>query len=517
MSTFLMLARSRTCPPCTTGSARGSNEPEEKKRGRRVVWLHGLLFLLVCWTSLAGSPYAGTPNVLIIYVDDLGYGDTGAYGHPVVKTPNIDELAQEGVRFTQFYAPSALCSPSRAGLLTGRTPYRTGVRNWIPDGSEVSLGRNEVTIADLLKEQGYRTAVIGKWHLNGGLDLEDAPQPRDFGFDHQFGLAAWVKNRKAEKEGVGPLYPDNLYRNNEPVGETRKFSAELVSDEAIGWLGRGDDPFFLFLTYSEVHTPVASPEGFLRKYDQFRTDESRNHPFLYYFNWADRPYRGKGEYYANISFLDAQIGRVIDHLRAKGRLDDTIVVFSSDNGPVTAEATEPWELGMAGETAGLRGRKRYLYEGGIRVPGIIRFPGLVKAGSEIEEPVTALDILPTVAELTGARTPQDRPLDGISLVPLLAGDGFQREDPLYWSLPTPDGMEYALRLGDWKLILDSRGSPAHLYDLSRDFYEVHDRIDSLPGKVAEMTALFRRYQQNVESDPILQSGKPVEQTLPGGG
>jgi arylsulfatase A-like enzyme len=184
----------------------------------------------------AASAYSVTPNILIIYVDDLGYGDTAVYGHSVVKTPNIDRLAEEGVRFTQFYAPSALCSPSRAGLLTGRTPYRTGVESWIPDNSDVSLARDEFTIAQLVKPLGYRTAVIGKWHLNGGLNLKDVPQPRDFGFDYQYGLAAWVKNEKSEKMKSGKLYPDNMYRNNEPVGETDKFSAELITDDAIEWL-----------------------------------------------------------------------------------------------------------------------------------------------------------------------------------------------------------------------------------------------------------------------------------------
>lgn len=295
----------------------------------------GLIFCasaLFCSVSLADV----RPNVLVIYVDDLGYGDTGVYGHSHVRTPNIDNLAAEGVRFTQFYAPSALCSPSRAGLLTGRTPYRTGVESWIPDGSKISLGRNEITMANLLKDQGYRTAVIGKWHLNGGLEMEGVPQPRDFGFDYQYGLAAWVKNSAAEKSHSGPLYPDNMYRNNEPVGKTFSFSAELVTDEAIKWISEDEAPFFLFLTYSEVHTPIASPTAYTRMYDSFLTDESRRNPLLYYFDWVNRPHRGKGEYYTNISFLDAQLGRVLAFLREQKKLDNTLVIFSSDNGPVTA-------------------------------------------------------------------------------------------------------------------------------------------------------------------------------------
>jgi arylsulfatase A-like enzyme len=441
-------------------------------------------------------------NVLIIYVDDLGYGDTGVYGHPIVKTPNIDALAAEGIRFTQFYAPSALCSPSRAGLLTGRTPYRTGVESWIPDGKEVSLGKNEVTIAEVLKGVGYRTAVIGKWHLNGGLWMENTPQPKDFGFDYQYGLAAWVKNKKAEGQGYGPLYPDNMYRNNVAVGETKSFSADLIAGEAIEWLSSSSEAFFLYLTFSEVHAPVASPAVYTQMYDLFLTEESRSHPLRYYFNWANRPYRGKGEYYANITYLDAQIGRVIAHLKKSGQLDQTLIIFSSDNGPVTMETTEPWELSLAGETGGLRGKKRYLYEGGIRVPGIVRYPGLVEAGSISDVPVTALDIMPTIVEFVGSTMPQDRPIDGLSILPLLKGKSLDRKKPLYWSIPTPDGMEFAIRERDWKMILDRQGQPDALFNLAEDYYEVHDKLKERPEKVKKMKGLFDRYRGDIESDPV---------------
>ncbi len=464
--------------------------------------LFGISLMPISFLQADTVPTRRSPNVLIIYVDDLGYGDTGVYGHPVVKTPNIDRLAAEGVRFSQFYAPSALCSPSRAALLTGRTPYRTGVKSWIPDGSTVSLGRNEITIAQMLKAEGYRTAVIGKWHLNGGLDMQDAPQPKDFGFDYQYGLAAWVKNAAAAESGEGELFPDNMYRNNEPLGITKKYSAGLVTDEALEWLARDKEPFFLYLTYSEVHTPIASPPEYTRMYDAFLTDESRDFPFRYYFNWADRPYRGKGEYYANISYLDSQVGRVVHWLRENNKLDNTLLIFSSDNGPVTAEASEPWELSMAGETGGLRGKKRYLYEGGIRVPGIIRYPALVNAGAELDAPVTALDLMPTVAEVTGSTTPTDRPLDGQSLVGLFMGERLVRNKPLYWSIPTPDGMEFALRDGDWKIVLNTLGEPVYLFNLAEDFYEVHNLLKSDPKKAAQMKQKFERYRQNVESDPI---------------
>ena len=467
---------------------------------------------------LAVQGTAATPNVLVIYVDDLGYGDTAVYGHPVVQTPHIDRLAREGLRFSQFYAPSALCSPSRAGLLTGRIPYRTGVRDWIPDGSSVALGRNEQTLAHLARSRGYRTAVIGKWHLNGGLGMVAAPQPRDFGFDYQFGLDAWVKNAAvADSTQVprrGHMYPDNLYRQNKPLGAMQQYSAELVSDEAIAWLGRDDAPFFLYLTYSEVHTPIASPRRWLETYAEFLTDEARANPLLYYFDWRNRPWRGRGEYYANVSYLDEQLGRVVDYLRARGRLDDTLVVFSSDNGPVTAAALTPWELGMAGETGGLRGKKRFLFEGGIRVPGIVRYPERVAAGAVSDVPVTALDVFPTVAQLLGVEPAGDAPLDGDSLLPLLAGETLSRRHPLFWAIATPDGSEYALREGDWKLILDGDLQPRHLFNLAEDFYEVDDRLAREPERSARLRELARERVEAIAGDPLLLEREKTYQASP---
>ncbi len=466
--------------------------------------LLGLLVLSVAAISRAADP--GRPNVLLVYVDDLGWGDTGVYGHAVVQTPHIDRLAAEGVRFTQFYAPSALCSPSRAGLLTGRLPYRTGVEDWIPDGSTVALGANETTLADLAKEAGYRTAVIGKWHLNGGLGLEDAPQPRDFGFDHQFGLDAWVKNAEVadgdERPRRGAMYPDNFYRNNRAIGATEKYSAELVSDEAIAWLQSGDDPFFLYLTYSEVHTPIASPPEYLAMYDGFHTDEARDNPLLYYFDFASRPWRGRGEYYANITYLDAQLGRVLDHLREEDQLAQTLVIFSSDNGPVTAAAITPWELGMAGETGGLRGKKRFLFEGGLRVPGIISFPTQLRGGAVIDAPVTALDLFPTLARLFQVSPSPAVPLDGQSLWPLLVGDQFNRDSPLFFALRTPDGLEYVVRDGDWKLIADGEGEPRYLFNITEDRYEVINRIEEEPEPLARLQQALEDRRARIADDPL---------------
>jgi arylsulfatase A-like enzyme len=348
-----------------------------------------MLVATACKQDVREGP-KGPPNLLLILVGDLGYGDLAAYGHPIVKTPNIDKLVQEGIKYTQYYAPSPLCSPSRAGLLTGRTPYRTGIRSWIPAGADVHLGKKEITFANLLKEKGYETAIMGKLHLNGGAEMSDHPQARDMGFDYSFVIpGGWAQNKQVETKPAdgslrrGKIYPDNFWRNGKPVGETEKFSGELVSDEVTSWLEvehEVGDPFFLYVAFSEVHTPIASPKQYLDQYADYISDFAKENPDLYHWDWGNQPYRGPGEYYANISFLDAQVGEIMDKLEAMGELDNTIVLFTSDNGPVTRESRKPWELNMAGETGGLRGRKDNLLEGGIRVPAIVRYPDMIEAG-----------------------------------------------------------------------------------------------------------------------------------------
>ena len=230
----------------------------------------GLIGLALCAGSAMHSVYAADakhPNLVIILADDLGYGDLGAYGHQIVKTPNIDKLAQEGVKITDYYAPAPLCSPSRAGLLTGRMPFRTGIRSWIPEGKNVALGRNELTIANLLKQQGYDTAIMGKLHLNAGGDRTDQPQAKDMGFDYRLvNTAGFVSDstldNAKERPRYGMVYPTGFTRNEKPIGRAKTFSGELVSSEVVNWLDKKKDnnPFFLYVAFTEVHSPLASPK-----------------------------------------------------------------------------------------------------------------------------------------------------------------------------------------------------------------------------------------------------------------
>ncbi|MBJ4549867.1 sulfatase-like hydrolase/transferase, partial [Salmonella enterica subsp. enterica serovar Derby] len=221
----------------------------------------GLALCAGCVLSTAQAATAKRPNLVIILADDLGYGDLATYGHRIVKTPNIDKLAQEGVKFTDYYAPAPLCSPSRAGLLTGRMPFRTGIRSWIPEGKDVALGRNELTIANLLKQQGYDTAMMGKLHLNAGGDRTDQPQAKDMGFDYTlvnpagFVTDATLDNAK-ERPRYGVVHPTGWIRNGQHIGRADKMSGEFVSSEVVNWLDnkKDDNPFFLYVAFTEVHS-----------------------------------------------------------------------------------------------------------------------------------------------------------------------------------------------------------------------------------------------------------------------
>lgn len=468
---------------------------------------------------LAGSAMVQAseqPNLVIFYVDDLGYGDLSSYGHPIVKTPAIDKLAEEGIRYTQYYAPAPLCSPSRAGMLTGRTPYRTGIRSWIPHGKDIHLGENEITLAHLLKDKGYDTAVMGKLHLNGGAEMEDHPQPVDMGFDHSFVIpGGWadndtVKHSKPTKNGFreGKVYPDNFWRNGKRVPQVDKFSAEVVSDEVINYLDSksGDKPFFLYVPYSEVHSPIASPKRFLDMYSDFTTEFAQKYPDAWYFDTNSQPYRGQGEYYANISFMDEQLNRVVQKIKEMGEEENTIIIFTSDNGPVTREARKPWELNAAGETNGLRGRKDNLLEGGIRVPAIIKYGDSIMAGQTSNTPVTGLDLLPTLAEMMDFQLPKDREIDGQSITATFEGNDIKRKKPFIWTIDMPNQddpvNEWAIRDGDWKLILDRDENPKFLFNISKDPYEVFNKVGKNKEVLSSLMTKFEEYKISIENDVI---------------
>ena len=446
----------------------------------------GLFIFAMLFLHLSMACHAEQPNVVFIYADDLGYGDLGSFGHPVIQTPNIDSLSREGMTLTNYYAPSALCSPSRAGVLTGRAPYRTGIKSWIPEDSGIYLRDEEITLAEVLGAEGYATALIGKWHLNSDLGSSDEPQPTDQGFDYFYGHNAFQipTNRN----------PVNIYRDRDLLPEQEGFTAQLYVDEAISWLERREDgqPFFLFLGMAEPHTPIENPDEYNEIYSNFTDGPVVPIPSGLPAVPVDKlTPRGPGEYYANISYMDAQLGRLLHWLNRNDLTDNTIVVFTSDNGPVTSAWLNWYEVNAYGSTGGFRGRKHYLYEGGIKVPAIIRYPAVVKAGSVSDELIMGTDLFVTLAHLGGGAIPTDRPIDGIDARPVLSGGGLAQRTVL-WALDSVSDLEFAIRRGDWKLFLDRDGNPRELYDLSKDPLELFDESENEAGIVADLLLQFAK-------------------------
>jgi arylsulfatase A len=418
-------------------------------------WIVGLLALLGRGTVMAASK----PNIIYILVDDLGYGDVNLnhpdlpdrFRHPEIRTPNLARLASEGVVFTDHYAAAPTCSPSRAGLLTGRTPMRSNIHLWIndrADNDKMFLRGWEVTIPELLKKAGYTAAVFGKWHLNGA----DWEKPESWtGWTGSFPLQQGFDRAIVSKEDphlTRSLDQNTQHRpgdffdgNGRPMGVIPGWTSQIITDYAIEWVREKVDqqrPFFLYLPYDAVHEKVDNPEQWNAQYNT--------------------GVKNKDRYYANVSFLDHQIGRLLDELDALGIGQDTIVFFSSDNGPEVLR--EYWGTYRSyGISYPLRGHKRQLYEGGIRVPGMVRWRGRI--GPRVSRaPNSTLDVLPTLCEIAGVPLPDDRQYDGVSLVGhLLRNEPIERRCPLYWQLEwmqhwETDGQGYQRRYDGTRPIKD---------------------------------------------------------------
>jgi arylsulfatase A len=424
-------------------------------------------------TSGSKSP-ADRPNVVVVLCDDLGYGDLGCYGHAHIQTPNLDRLADEGVRLTDCYAAAPVCSPSRAGILTGRTPYRCGVYDWIPENSPMHLRRQEVAVAALLKGSGYSTCHVGKWHCNGKFNSSDQPQPDDHGFEHWFST-----QNNARPTHLNPV---NFVRNGKPVGPLEGYSSELIVREAIDWLdGKWDRsrPFCLFVWFHAPHEPIATGPQFVERYEGMK----------------------EAIYYGNITQMDHEFGRLMKKLDGMGLRENTFVMFTSDNGPETLNRYRGANRSF-GSPGRLRGMKLHMYEGGIRVPGIIRWPGKVKAGSLCSEPVNGTDILPTLCDMAGATVPTDRPIDGSSILPIFRGKKIRREVPLYWrydrALSKP--FTVAMRQGHWKIIADNRMTKFELYNLRDDIAERNNLAQREPRRLAAMKKVLGRLHAEINHE-----------------
>ncbi len=361
---------------------------------------------------------ADRPNVVVLLADDLGYQDIGCYDGPV-KTPNLDKLASGGTRFSNFYSGCAVCSPSRATLLTGRHHIRAGVYSWIHDESQNShLLEREVTLAEILKGAGYETAHVGKWHLGLPTSERDKPTPDKHGFDYWF--ATWNNAEPSHKN------PDNFIRNGEPVGLMEGYSCQLLADEAMRWLDEyrnPEKPFFLNVWFHEPHAPIAAPDEIVDDYGELKDKAA--------------------VYSGTIDNTDRAIGRLLEKLAEIAPVEKTLIIYASDNGSYRDD-----------RTGGLRGRKGVNWEGGIRVPGIFSWPGKIAADIVSDEPAGIVDIFPTVCGLLGVDKPVGVHHDGSNLAPVLTGSGdFERHQPLFWHLQKSRPI-VAMRDGDYNIVAD---------------------------------------------------------------
>ena len=416
------------------------------------------------------------PNIVLIVADDLGYGGLGCYGQELVKTPQIDALAREGLRFTDFYAGSCMCAPSRSVLITGQHTGHTRVRANDP---RQTLATVDVTLGTVLARAGYACGGFGKWGL-GDVETPGAPARHGFGewtgfidqsrahFHYQDWL--WQGGRKIPLAG-----------NDLAAGRRTTYAADVIHAAALDFIrGHRTEPFFCFIASTIPHAELLVPEDSLAEYDG-RFPET---PYVG-DHYASNP-KPRATYAAMVTRFDRDVGRLVALLDELGIAEDTLVVFTSDNGPINAGGADPEFFRNAGP---LRGLKFSLHEGGLRVPMIARWKGRVAAGTVTQQVGGFEDLLPTFCELAAAATPPA--IDGVSLVPTLLGEPGQVQRRFsYWEVGDPPGLAQAARVGSWKAIRPRAGSAVELYDLGADLEETRDVAAEHPAVVASVEAIF---------------------------
>jgi arylsulfatase A-like enzyme len=415
------------------------------------------------------------PNIIFILADDLGYGDPGCYGQKLIKTPNIDRLATQGTRFTQCYAGSTVCAPSRCALMTGLHTGHARIRG----NANVPLEPGDLTVAEVLQRAGYTTGIVGKWGLG---EPGSTGVPNKKGFDYWFG---YLNQTHAHN-----YYPDYLWRNGEKYPLRKgEYSHDLFTREALDFVKRSSDrPFFLYLAYTIPH---ANNELFRA------TGNGQEVP-------TDAPYSKESwsqpnkNFAAMVTRMDTDIRRLMALLKELRLEEKTIVFFTSDNGPQKEGGNDPAFFDSSGP---LRGIKRDLYEGGIRVPMIVRWPGRVREGATSKQVWAFWDFLPTVAEMVGADSLGA--IDGISMLPALLGNSRRDRDHeyLYWEFHE-GGFKQAVRMKDWKAVRLAAGRPLELYDLIADVSERNDIAGRHPGTVAKMEKILATCRTQSKDWPI---------------
>jgi arylsulfatase A-like enzyme len=448
------------------------------------LWIGLVLFVITApWSddvAIVARQADGPPNVLLIQADDLGYGDLSVYGQARFQTPVLDRLAREGIRFTNYYSGNTVCAPSRATLMTGLHSGHAWVRgNGGMPGGDVPLRPEDVTVAEVLRGAGYRTALIGKWGLG---QPGSTGQPDRQGFDYAFGF---LDQRHAHRQ-----FTDHLWRNGERVGVDldRDYVNDLFTREAGAFIERADRrPFFVYLNYTVPHAELRVPDDAVAPFrglfpePPFANPAADGRPGGATPESVSLGYRSQpaphATFAAMITRMDRDIGTLVDRLRARGIDRQTLVMFTSDNGPHQEGGADPAFFKSSG---GLRGIKRDLYEGGIRVPMIARWPGTIPAGRVSDHAWAHWDVLPTLADLARAKTPNG--LDGMSMGRALRGESQPGHPFLYWEFHER-GFQQAVRMGRWKAVRLKPGAPLEVYDLDIDPGEQREVAGANPGVV----------------------------------
>jgi arylsulfatase A len=449
-------------------------------------------FAAASMVPLAQTPPPPRPNIVLIQADDLGYGDLSSYGQANFRTPSLDRLAADGTRFTEYYAGSTVCGPSRAALMTG---LHSG-HGWIRGNGEIPLREEDTTVAMALSDAGYRTAVIGKWGLGGP---GTAGLPGKKGFAYSFGV---LDHRHAHRQ-----FTDHLYRNGEsvPTDLEHDYVNDLFTAEARAFIENPDTrPFFLYLNYTVPHAELRVPEDSLapvrgkfpeKPFVNAAADAKPTGPDNISLGYRSQP-TPKAAFVAMITRMDRDIGTLREALRARGLDQRTLVMFISDNGPHKEGGADPEYFKSSG---GLRGIKRDLYEGGIRVPMIAAWPGTIPKGRVNAHPWAHWDMFPTLAELAGAKTPAG--LDGLSMARALRGQSAPAHEFMYWEFHER-GFQQAVRMGQWKAVRLAKDAALELYDLKTDPHETRNVAATRPEVVTRIETYLRTARTESAQWPI---------------
>lgn len=464
-------------------------------------WSLCILLLTVVFETYAQNNTSKSdpsrPNIIFIFIDDMGYGDISSFGNTLLETPNIDRLAEEGIKLTNFYAASPICSPSRVGIMTGQYPGRWDVHSYL-SGSEQNQKRGMAnyldpkapSVARTMKQAGYATAHYGKWHLGGGRDIADAPLPQAYGFDRSL----------VSFEGLGPRLLRKGQRLSEqsaklgqgPIRWVKKWERTgIYVDSTLSFIERHqDEPFYIHLWPGDVHDPfIPKPEW------QQRFSEYDNDPYL-------------RDFLATLWNLDRQIGRVLNRLDELGLAENTLVVFTSDNGPTDWPRYYEDYYWPPGSSGPFRGRKWSLYEGGIRMPFLARWPGQIPAGTvDTQSIMHATDLFQTFSTMAGIEPP-NADFDGQDMSKVLKGYFRERDAPLFWDYGREDfflspgnprfqSPNLAVRDGKWKLLINADSSDVQLYDLKQDHAETNNLADQHPDVARRLAAEVLQWRRSL--------------------